>query len=243
MDQTSEPGTWGPSGSTADGPRPAAGRPPRAVLLLDLDKTLVNVEDGIDYCAALAELRARLPGVLGDVGVETSWGRCTRPVIGLLGALAGTPEWPVASAIVERFEIAGVERSTPMPGLPGLLTAIDPARTAIVTLLGPAATEATIDRQLAIRPAIVVARDPTLRPKPAPDQALEALRRLGASPADAVMIGDSEVDEATAAAAGVAFAGVTNGRPDHRFGRDAIVMADLHEVAAWLRGTRWAAGR
>jgi phosphoglycolate phosphatase len=130
-----------------------------------------------------------------------------------------------------------------MPGLRELLTAIDPARTAIVTLLGPAATEATIERHLAIRPAVVVARDPTLRPKPAPDQALEALRRLGASPADAVMIGDSEVDEATARAAGVAFTGVTNGRTDHRFGSDAIVVADLQEAAGWLRGTRWAAAR
>jgi phosphoglycolate phosphatase-like HAD superfamily hydrolase len=220
---------------------PPRGRRGRAALLLDLDKTLVNVEDGIDYCAALDELRARLPGVVGEVGVETSWGRCTRPVIGLLGALAGTPDSGTASDIVERFEVAGVERSRAMPGLTELLSAIDPARAAIVTLLGPLATEATIERHLAVRPAVVVARAPTLRPKPAPDQALEALRRLGASPADALMIGDSEVDEATAVAAGVTFAGVTNRRPDHRFSRDAVVMADLHEVAAWLRGTRWAA--
>lgn len=212
-------------------------------MLLDLDKTLVNVEDGIDYCAALAELRVLLPGARGDVGIETSWGRCTRPVIGLLGALAGTPEWPAAAAIVERFELAGVERSTAMPGLAELMSAIDPGRTAIVTLLGPGATEATIARHLVIRPAVVVARDPALRPKPAPDQALDALRRLGVTPAEAVMIGDSEVDEATARAAGVTFAGLTNGRPDHRFGRDTVTLADLHEVAAWLSGSRWAAGR
>jgi phosphoglycolate phosphatase len=219
------------------------GATPRpAVLLLDLDKTLVNVEDGIDYCAALAELRARLPDVVGDVGVETSWGRCTRTVIGVLGSLAGTPDWPAGAAIVERFEVDGVERSTAMPGLAALLALVDPARTAIVTLLGPAATEATIERHL-VRPVAVVARDPALRPKPAPDQALEALRLLGAGPADAVMVGDSEVDEATAGAAGIGFVGVTNGRPDHRFGPEALVMADLHEVAAWLRGTRWAAVR
>jgi phosphoglycolate phosphatase len=216
-------------------------RDPRpAVLLLDLDKTLVNVEDGIDYCAALADLRTRLPAAVGDVGVETSWGRCTRTVIGVIGSLAGTPDWPAAAAIVERFEVAGVERSTAMPGLPELLAAIDPSRTAIVTLLGPAATKATIERHLT-QPAAVVARDPALRPKPAPDQALEALRRLGAQAARAVMVGDSEVDEATARAAGIAFVGVTNGRPDHRFGPEAIVMTDLHEVAAWLRGTPWAA--
>jgi phosphoglycolate phosphatase len=209
----------------------------RPAVLLDLDKTLVNVEDGIDYCAALAELRARLPDAVGDVGTETSWGRCTRPVIGVLGALAGTPAWPDAAAIVERFEVAGVPRSFAMPGLADLLRVIDPARAAIVTLLGPAATAQVIERHIAIRPAVVVARDPTLRPKPAPDQALEALRRLGVSAAGAVMVGDSEVDEATARAAGIRFIGVSNGRPDHRFGGDRTVVADLHGVAELLGST------
>jgi phosphoglycolate phosphatase len=223
--------------------RPRPGRRRRPAVLLDLDKTLVNVEDGIDYCAALTELRTLLPGAVGDVGVETSWGRCTRPVIGLLGALAGMPDWPTASAIVERFEVAGVERSAPMPGLDELLATIDPDRTAIVTLLGPAATAATIEGHLAIHPAVVVARDPSLRPKPAPDQALEALRRLGVPAEEAVMVGDSEVDEATARAAGIGFIGVTNGRPDHRFGPDTIVVADLRGVAAWLHLAGWTAGR
>ncbi len=211
------------TGPTNGRPRPAAAR----VLLLDLDKTLVNVEDGIDYCGALAELRASLAGAAADLPADTSWNRCTRPVIGLLGALAGRPEWSRASAIVERFEVAGVDRSTAMPGLDALLRAVDPARAAIVTLLGPAATEAAIRRHLPVAPAVVVARRPDLRPKPAPDQALEALRLLGATPDEAVMIGDSEVDEATARAAGVAFIGITNGRPDHRFGPDSGVADDL----------------
>lgn len=44
---------------------------------------------------------------------------------------------------------------------------------------------------------------PGIRRKPAPDTVLEALRQLGVAPAQAVYIGDSEVDIATAANAGL----------------------------------------
>ncbi len=51
----------------------------------------------------------------------------------------------------------------------------------------------------------VVAAGDVPRPKPAPDMVLEACRRLGASPAEALLVGDSRFDEAAAAAAGVRF--------------------------------------
>jgi HAD superfamily hydrolase (TIGR01509 family) len=41
--------------------------------------------------------------------------------------------------------------------------------------------------------------------KPAPDMLLEACRRFSARPADCIMVGDSDFDEAAAAAAGVPF--------------------------------------
>jgi phosphoglycolate phosphatase len=62
--------------------------------------------------------------------------------------------------------------------------------------------------------------------KPQPDMLLEALRRLGVSPPQAVMIGDSGVDVSAAKAAGVASIAMRGGyssEPLESFGPDAII--------------------
>lgn len=51
----------------------------------------------------------------------------------------------------------------------------------------------------------VVGCDEVPRSKPAPDGVLEACRRLGVTPAEALLIGDSRFDEGAAKAAGVEF--------------------------------------
>ncbi|MEM0475561.1 MAG: HAD-IA family hydrolase [Candidatus Norongarragalinales archaeon] len=53
---------------------------------------------------------------------------------------------------------------------------------------------------------VVVTADDVRKPKPSPEGVLKALRLLRVSPAEALFIGDSTVDEATARAAGVRFA-------------------------------------
>ena len=45
-------------------------------------------------------------------------------------------------------------------------------------------------------------------PKPAPDMALEAMRRLGSEKLDTLLIGDTEIDAGCAANAGIGFVGV-----------------------------------
>jgi phosphoglycolate phosphatase len=52
------------------------------------------------------------------------------------------------------------------------------------------------------------------RPKPAPDMLLDALRRLGAVPGEALYVGDMDVDVQTARAAGVAVWVVPTGSAD-----------------------------
>jgi len=51
----------------------------------------------------------------------------------------------------------------------------------------------------------VVGSDEVANSKPAPDMVLEACRRLGVSPADSIMVGDSRFDEGAEMAAGVDF--------------------------------------
>jgi HAD superfamily hydrolase (TIGR01509 family) len=203
------------------------------VLLLDLDRTLVNVEPFIDYCAALAELRTILPD-WDAPSPDQAWGACTRTAMALLAAHVGHPDWATASSAVERYELAGAAASTPMPGLADFAARLDPSRTGVVTLLTDAGAELALRRHGVPKLACVVGRRLGLRPKPAPDGIEAALAALGAPAAAAVMVGDSEVDEAAARAAGVRFVGVTNGRETHGFGAGSIVVADLEVAAAAL---------
>jgi phosphoglycolate phosphatase len=204
-----------------------------SVLLLDLDRTLVDVEHHVDYCAALEAIEGVVAPVEASAEPETAWGPCTRRAIEALVALSGTPGWLSVSRSIEAFEIAGAERSTAMPGLGEFLAAAGDRPVGIVTLLGPHAAETTLaTHRIDVR--CVVARRADLRPKPYPDQVREALRILGASPEDALMVGDSERDEASATAAGVRFLGITNGRERHGFTRAIAVVPSLLEAAAWL---------
>lgn len=58
---------------------------------------------------------------------------------------------------------------------------------------------------------IIVGGEDVSQPKPHPEGVLYAIRQLNVSPKEVVYVGDSTVDAETAQAAGVAFAGVTNG--------------------------------
>jgi phosphoglycolate phosphatase-like HAD superfamily hydrolase len=202
-------------------------------LLLDLDRTLVDVEPYVDYCAALAELQRIFPATAA-ASVDRAWGSCTRAAMAILAARSSDPVWPAASAAVEAYELDGIGRSRPMPGLAAFVARIDPTRTAVVTLLTERGARRTLVRHGVPPPAVVVGRRAGFRPKPAPDPLLAALEGLGATPSAAVMVGDSEVDEAAAQAAGVRFVGLTNGRPEHGFGPDSLVARDLLEAAGHL---------
>lgn len=59
---------------------------------------------------------------------------------------------------------------------------------------------------------VVTSRD-VPRPKPHPDMLIEAARRLALEPARMLFVGDSELDRAAAAAAGIRFAAYRNNLP------------------------------
>ena len=200
--------------------------PPRAVLL-DLDRTLVDVETFVDYGAAVADLAAAgLLATAADVTADTSWGSATVQAMDALVARAGDDRWAEASDLVAAHELVGAAEARPMPGLDRFLAALAGRPLAVVTLLSAEATHRVL-ADAGITVDAVVPRRPDLRPKPAPDQVVAALEELGMAPADAVMVGDSERDEAAARTAGVAFVGLTNGRDDSHFAPPTTVVTDL----------------
>jgi HAD superfamily hydrolase (TIGR01509 family) len=71
---------------------------------------------------------------------------------------------------------------------------------------GPLASEIVLHAGLALD-AVVGGTD-VARAKPAPDMVLEACRRLGVAPSEAIVVGDSRYDREAAAAARVRFIGL-----------------------------------
>jgi pyrophosphatase PpaX len=86
-------------------------------------------------------------------------------------------------------------------------------RLGIVTAKRLRTVDLALDRFPVLREVseVIIGMEDTDRHKPDPDPILEALRRLGAEPADAVYVGDSPFDVAAAKAAGTFAVAVTWG--------------------------------
>lgn len=189
-------------------------------LLLDLDRTLVDLQSFTDYAAALDDVRALL-GSWPDVDVpETDWDGPTLACMSVLHSLAGDERWPEVSAAIARHERAGIPLSVAMPTVVEAREILKSVPVAVVTLVAPDVVPDAL-AQHGIRVGrevdIVVGRSSEVPPKPQPDGLWLACRMLGVEPSDAIMIGDSSWDAEAALRAGVAFIGVPSspgGLPD-----------------------------
>jgi len=197
-------------------------------LLVDLDRTLVDVQSFTDYGAALVDLETRFGELPSSRVPATYWRSATLRAMEVLVAWAGDPRWQEASELVEAHELAAVEASRPMPGVERFVAAIAGIPTVVVTLMGPAAARAALDRHGIDLP--VVGRRVELRPKPAPDQLVAAAELVGVAVSACTMVGDSSWDHEAAVAAGAGFVGV--GSTD--FPPGVPVAADLVEALSLL---------
>lgn len=207
----------------------------KRAILLDLDRTLIDIESEVDYCGALEALQQAGFSQQRDLGAATSWGDCTRRVVDLLIGQSDRAAWERAEAIVVPFEVAGAERALPMPGLTQFWPCLQGRSVGVVTLASKPATERAMARYR-LKVDAIEARSFDVPAKPNPEQLLVTLEALGIEPKHAVMVGDSERDEVAAVAAGIDFVGVTNGRDQHDFAAQSVVVADLIGVAGLLLG-------
>lgn len=183
------------------------------IVLLDLDRTLVDVQGFTDYAAALAEVTA-LVGTWPEVEVpEADWDRPTVACMSVLHALFGDHRWNAISEVIAAYEAAAIDASRPMPTLTDAVENLRQVPAAVVTLLpSDVASDVLAHHGVTVGPGecidVVIGRRAHLRPKPEPDALVEACRLLGGSAQDAVMIGDSTWDLQAASAAGIPFIGV-----------------------------------
>ena len=198
----------------------------RAVLF-DLDRTLVDLQTYTDYAAALADVEVLVGAWKDPPTPATDWDTPTQRCMSILVALSGDPRWTEVSDLITAHELQAIPLSHPMPRLAEAMVRTDHLPRAVVTLLSeePARTALAYH---GVDIPVLVPRRADLRPKPAPDQVVEACRLLGVSPSDAVMIGDSSWDSEAASDAGCTFVGVaaTESGGSH-FGSDVPTAADL----------------
>lgn len=182
-------------------------------LLLDLDRTLVDLQSFTDYTAALRDVRA-LTGEWAPADVPaTDWDQPTMACMSVLHSLLGDPRWQDVSDAIAVHEDAAIRQSTAMPTLAESTILLRALPTAVVTLVAPSVVPGVLRQHgLGIGESgeitMVVGRSREVRPKPEADGLLLACSSLGVQPEGAVMIGDSTWDAEAASRAGVRFIGV-----------------------------------
>lgn len=106
----------------------------------------------------------------------------------------------VYTVFMEHYLKHSLDTTRPYDGIMELLAELKRRgkQMAIVSNKYCTATEALCRHFFSDYISVAIGESETIRKKPAPDSVFEAMRRLGADPATAVYVGDSEVDAATA---------------------------------------------
>jgi len=183
------------------------------VVLLDLDGTLVDADDAI--VEGVIELAAEAG--LGTVDPAWARGRIGQPPEGTWELLGADDPAAMVQLFSERILPRLPERTRLIDGVAdGLaaLRALDLTLAVATTRLTESARESLAVTGIAEHITHVSGRDLVPRSKPEPDVLLHALQALGAQPAQALMIGDSDADALAARAAGMPCWGVLTGIGD-----------------------------
>ena len=241
--------------TTADSVSPAPVRPnPDArIWLFDFDNTIAHLEPEVDWAACRRQLEAflRETGVADEIFTEIPKGNL--PLYESLRArlsesetsqfvarTAATKEaWGVngeillrnASAIIERYELAGIDRAEPTRGALELLNSLaSRGKTiAIVTSNSSRTVSHWLERyQVSRFISAIVGRDSRLALKPSPAMVFEALCRFDVGQQTAVFVGDSTADLRAAQAAGIGFYGIATSSAR----RDRLAAAGAAEIFA-----------
>jgi phosphoglycolate phosphatase len=193
------------------------------VLLLDLDRTLIDLQSFTDYAAAQTDVE-HLVGTFAEADVPaTDWDSATQACMSVLHLFIADARWQQISDAIAVYERAAISQSIPMPTVFDAASLFAAIPTAVVTLLPTDVAWQVLEHHgLASSIDLVLGRDPAIPPKPQPDALLVAMKELGST--NAVMIGDSPWDEQAAVNAEVPFIGVGNFGPE-------VVVAD-HLLAA-----------
>ena len=191
--------------------------------LFDFDNTLARLEPVVDWAASRRELEPMLrsAGAPEPLFQQFPKGNLVlyeayRAHLAAMVRSDGGQHASIlleASAIIEKYELQGVDRAAPLPGAVDSLQAISRAGSGvgIVTSNSSRTVRSWLEKNGGDKSVqIIVGRDSLLPLKPAPDMILKARKAVGVAAARTTYVGDTPTDCAAAHAAGVSFCGIAS---------------------------------
>jgi phosphoglycolate phosphatase len=186
--------------------------------MFDFDNTIARLEPEVDWAGG----RLVLEPYLRSVGApDELFARIPRGNLPLYDAYRTltltepnraqvTESLRHASEIIEKIELAGVDRAQPLEGAIETLAALKAsgARIAIVTSNSSTTVARWFDRNRGASIDAIVGRDTLLGLKPAPDMLVRALELFFVDRSEAAFVGDSDADVRAAQSCSVRFYGI-----------------------------------
>lgn len=209
--------------------------------LFDFDNTLARLEPVVDWAASRRELEpvlrnAGAPQPLfqefpkGNLLLYEAYRAHLAAMVRSDGGQRAATLLE-ASAIIEKYELRGVDRAVPLAGAVDILEAITRAGSTvgIVTSNSSRTVRAWPEKHGAGKfVQLIVGRDSLLPLKPAPDMIVEAGKTGAISAQRTTYVGDTATDCAAARAARVTFCGIASSQG----ARDALREAGASEIFA-----------
>jgi HAD superfamily hydrolase (TIGR01549 family) len=204
--------------------------------MFDFDNTIARLEPEVDWAGG----RLILEPYLRSIGTpDELFARIPRGNLPLYDAyrtltLAESDQAKVietlrhASEIIEKIELAGVDRAQPLEGAVEILAALKTTGSAlaIVTSNSSRTVSRWCEKHSDASVDAIVGRDTLLGLKPAPDMLIRALEIFSFDRADAAFVGDSDADLHAAQSCGVRFYGIA---PTDS-ARDRLLAAGAEEI-------------
>jgi HAD superfamily hydrolase (TIGR01549 family) len=204
--------------------------------MFDFDNTIARLEPEVDWAGG----RLILEPYLRSVGApDELFARIPRGNLPLYDAYRTLtlrdPDQPKvidtlqhASDIIEKLELAGVDRAQPLEGAIEILATLKESGSAlaIVTSNSSKTVQRWFDRNGVTSIDAIVGRDTLLGLKPAPDMLIRALELFSVDQSDAAFVGDSDADIRAAQSCGVRFYGIA---PTDT-ARDRLLAAGATEI-------------
>jgi HAD superfamily hydrolase (TIGR01509 family) len=204
--------------------------------MFDFDNTIARLEPEVDWAGGRLILEPYLRSVGAPNELFTRIPRGNLPLYDAYRTLALAEFSPPhmaealrhASEIIEKLELAGVDRAQPLEGAIETLAALkgNGGAIAIVTSNSSKTVKRWFDKNLGASVDAIVGRDTLLGLKPAPDMLLRALEIFSVDHSEAAFVGDSDADIRAAQNCGVRFYGIA---PTDA-ARDRLLAAGASEI-------------
>lgn len=188
--------------------------------IFDLDGTLLYT---LDDLAASTNYALRIHGLPEHSIEDVRWfvGNGVRKLIerAVPGGKDNERFDDVYDTFIKHYMIHSLDNTRPYPGITDMLSALKCGgkRIAVVSNKFYAATQELCRHFFGDYVEVAIGERDGIRKKPAPDTVIEALRQLNVEKADAVYVGDSEVDIQTARNSGLPCISVLWGFRDKEF--------------------------